>query len=444
MIPPPLGERERNDPTMKILYLSACSQLGGAERALLDLLASIRATASDHSLHVVTTEDGPLVSECHALGVEATVVRLSGRVARLGDAAIQQERVSNLLNLLAAAPPIVTYLRRLRRVIRSFAPDVVHTNGFKMHVLGALAKPRRTPLIWHLHDYLSSRPAMAKLLRHLCGSCSVAVANSMSVAADFSAVCENRVQVKTIYNAVDLERFSPSGPTVDLDELSGMRPSVPDTIKVGLIGTLARWKGHETFLRAVSLIPRELPIRGYLIGDAIYQTNGSQYSLSELRVLAQRLGVADRVGFTAFVKDSAAAMRALDIVVHCSTKREPFGLVIAEAMACGRAVIASEGAGATELGDTRVSALTHRRGDAEELALRIAELVTNDKLRNTLAAAGRLTAIARFDRSRLALALIPIYASLIAGEAVATLTLSAASELGESTVDTCSWRTAQC
>src|SRR5687767_4449324 len=117
---------------MKILFLSACSQLGGAERVLLDMLASIRAANSNLSLHLVTTEDGPLVAECGTLGVQATVVPLPKRVARLGDAASEQ----SLLNLFAAAPSIIVYLLRLRRVIRSFAPDVIHTNGFKVHVLG--------------------------------------------------------------------------------------------------------------------------------------------------------------------------------------------------------------------------------------------------------------------------------------------------------------------
>jgi len=109
-----------------------------AERVLLDMLASIRAANSEVSLHVVTTEDGPLISECGALGVQATVVPLPKRVARLGDAASEQ----SLVNLLAAAPAIVAHLLRLRRVIRSFAPDVIHTNGFKVHVLGVFAKPR--------------------------------------------------------------------------------------------------------------------------------------------------------------------------------------------------------------------------------------------------------------------------------------------------------------
>jgi glycosyltransferase involved in cell wall biosynthesis len=396
---------------MKILYLSACSQLGGAERALLDMLAAMRAANSHLSLHLVTTEDGPLVSECRALDVEATVVALPKRVARLGDAP-EQTRVSHLLNLFAAAPSIIAYLLRLRRVIRSFAPDVVHTNGFKVHVLGAFAKPRAAALVWHIHDFVSSRPVMAKFLPRLSRFCRVAVANSGAVAADVRAVCGERLEVKTIHNAVDLQRFSATGALINLDELAGMRPSVPDTIQVGLVATLARWKGHETFLRAMSLVPRELPIRGYIVGDAIYQTDGSQHSIDELRALAHKLGVSDRVGFTGFINDSAAAMRALDVVVHASTDREPFGLVIAEAAACGKAIIASENAGATELMRDRIDFVGHDAGDSLSLAVQIVHLAADAVSRTRLGANARATSERCFDRGRLGFELIAVYRSL--------------------------------
>ena len=399
---------------MKILYLSACSQLGGAERVLLDMLASIRAANSEVSLHVVTTEDGPLVSECGALGVEATVVPLPKRVARLGDAASEQ----SLLNVFAAAPSIIAHLLRLRRVIRSFAPDVIHTNGFKLHVLGVFAKPRGAALVWHIHDFVSSRPVMARLLRHLSRFCDLAVANSGAVAADVRSVCTvtqpptKGISVKTIHNAVDLHRFSSTGAAIDVDELAGMRPSVPDTIRIGLIATLARWKGHETFLRAISLLPRHLPVHGYIIGDAIYQTDGSQHSLGELRALAEKLGVADRVGFTGFIDDTASAMRALDIVVHASIAREPFGMVIAEAAACGKSIIASENAGATELMHDGFDFVCHDAGDPLSLAVQITHLAADEKLRNRLGVSARATAERVFDRARLATELLPLYQTL--------------------------------
>ena len=91
-----------------------------------------------------------------------------------------------------------------------------------------------------------------------------------------------------------------------------------------------------------------LPVRGYLVGGPIYRPTGSQVSLTALRSLAGELGLAGRVGFTGFVMEPADAMRALDVVVHASTQAEPFGLVIAEAMACARPVLTTTSTGAAE------------------------------------------------------------------------------------------------
>ena len=129
------------------------------------------------------------------------------------------------------------------------------------------------------------------------------------------------------------------------------------------------------------MLPPGLPIRGYVIGDAVYQTDGSQHHIEDLRALAARLGVGERVGFTGFVMDPASAMRTLDIVVHASTQPEPFGLVIAEGMACGRAVIASEAGGAAEIIALSQSVLGHPAGDVAALAKGIERLALDAGLR---------------------------------------------------------------
>jgi glycosyltransferase involved in cell wall biosynthesis len=154
-------------------------------------------------------------------------------------------------------------------------------------------------------------------------------------------------------------------------------------------------------------------VRAYVVGGALYETADSQRSTGELRETARRLGLEGRVGFTGYVEDSAAAMRALDVVVHASTEPEPFGLVIVEAMACGRAVIASEAGGAAELFSSGVDALGHAPGDAAGLARRIEELAADGGLRARLGAQGRASAEKRFDRARLATELVPIYRAAV-------------------------------
>jgi len=112
------------------------------------------------------------------------------------------------------------------------------------------------------------------------------------------------------------------------------------------------------------------------------------------------------------VAEPDAALRALDIVVHASTAPEPFGLVIAEAMACERAVIVSAAGGAAEIITDNVDAVGHAPGDADALASRIIALAADAGWRARIARAARATALRSFDRARLAADLVPLYREL--------------------------------
>jgi len=405
-------------PAMKVLYLNPSGALGGAERSLLDMMAGVRAARPDWPLSLIAGEDGPLIARARGLGVNTSVLPLPESLARLGDAGAggpagtQIGRLTLAASLANAAFATRRYARAMGRAIDAAAPDLIHTNGFKMHVIAAQAAGGKRPLIWHVHDYVRSRPVMARLMRLSSRCCAIAIANSHSVGDDLRASCRDRLKVATVYNAVDLDYFSPSGPIADLDELVGMPPPRAGVIRVGLVGTLARWKGHEVFLRALAALPADLPVRGYVIGGAIYSTRGSQWSLPELRAMAERLGIAARIGFTGFVQDVAPAVRALDVAVHASTEREPFGLVIAEAMACGKPVIASGAGGAAEIVSASSGVLSHRPGDSAELALRIGGLVRDPDERARLGDLARTSAERMFTRSRLASELITIYERL--------------------------------
>lgn len=402
---------------MKIVYLNSSGQIGGAESVLLDLFAALREAEPDWPLRLIVPAAGPLAGRALSLGVETEVLEFPPPLARLGEFAARRgtSRAALAGRLLASVPDAVRYVRRLRRVLKREKPDVIHSNGLKMHALGSWAWGRGAPAVWHFHDYVGTRPLMARLLRASAHGCGAAVANSRSVAADVSAALGSHTDVRIIYNAVDLEKFSPSGPRADLDALAGLAPAGHGTVRVGLVATLARWKGHETFLRALALVPRELNVRAYVVGGALYQTDGSQHNLEDLRRTARALGIGDRVGFTGYVEDTQSVMRALDVVVHASTEPEPFGLVIAEAMACARAVVVSAAGGAVEIVRAEADALVHAPGYAEELARCITRLAADSSLRAALGRSAHATASARFDHTRLAAEWAPVYRGLARG-----------------------------
>jgi glycosyltransferase involved in cell wall biosynthesis len=399
---------------VSIVFLSPTGQSGGAEAALVEILAGLRESHPSWSLDLIVASDGPLVAGARALGIPVQVVPFPPSLASLGDWNVGRgfwSRASFIARCAGTAWPAARYLRRLRRLLRDRGPSVIHTNGFKMHVLGAWARPHGSAVLWHVHDYVTRRALMAKLLRFSRHRCSAAVANSRSVADDVTALCGGELTVHPVWNAVDLSRYSPDGPRVDLDALSGL-PRRDDVVRVGLVATFARWKGHRTFLSALAKVPASLRVRGYVIGGPVYATSGSQVTLDELKHQAASLGVADRVGFTGIVSDSSMAMRALDVVVHASTDPEPFGLVIAEAMACGRPVVTSAAGGARELTKPDVNALVHEPGDVDGLARAIETLAGSPALRAQLGHAGRATAERSFTRTRLVNDLTPIYEGL--------------------------------
>jgi len=388
--------------------------LGGAETCLLDMLASVRAAAPEWRLLLVAAADGPLVARAQALGVAVAIVPFPPAVARLGEtgavAAGGPARFAAQVGL--AVGPIAGYAAALRAALAPFGPDLVHTNGLKMHLLGVYATD--APVVWHVHDYLGARRVSQRLLRWNAGRAAAVIANSDSVANDVRQALGADVEVTRLHNAVDLDRFAPHGDALDLDRLAGVPSAAAGLVRVGLLATFARWKGHDTFLRAIASLDPGLPLRAYIVGGPVYQTEQSQWSVEELRALAARLGVADRVAFTGVVDRADAALRALDVVVHASTAPEPFGLVIAEAMAAGRALVVSHAGGAAELVTPGVDALVHEPGDVDGLAAAIRALTLDPARRAALGRAARATAERRFDRARLARELVPIYESCCA------------------------------
>jgi len=390
---------------VRIVYLNACGKLGGAETSLRELLASVRAAAPDSELCLVLGEDGPLADAVREWGVETVIAPFPSALARLGDS--RKSKLSLAGSLLKATAATFTYKRKLAKILKQKNPDIIHTNGFKMHLLGAWTRSG-TPLVWHIHDYVSTRPLMSRALGAYQKNCTAAIVNSKSVGRDLGTLLP-RLRIVPIYNAVDLRRFSPVGPGFDLDQAAGLAPAEQGTVRVGLVATFARWKGHKTFLNALARLPRQVPVRGYIIGAPIYQTDGSQWSIEELKEEAERLGLKDKIGFTGFVEHTPGVMRSLDIVVHASTEPEPFGMVIIEAMACGTPIIVSAAGGASELFEEGENAVSHQPGDAAALARQIERLARDPELRQRLAVAGRARAERFFPGSRMAEEVLALY-----------------------------------
>ena len=402
---------------MRVTWLSVSDQLGGSEVALLEMVRAIRLLRPEWDLQVVVPGDGPLGDRVTAAGASCAVVPLPAALARIGESAAIRRRWSVAsraalgLRLCAGAAASPGYERRLRDVVSGFHPDVIHTNGLKAHIFAARLRLPGCAIVWHVHEYLDRRRLTRLLMRKYAPRCSAVVANSASVAKDVQAALGGSPAANVVYNTVDLDAFAPQGARLDLDVLAEWPAPPEGVVRVGLIATFGRWKGHDVFLRALSQVPPAMAVRGYIVGGPVYDTTGSQTTRAELEAQVDALGLRGRVGFTGFV-EPGAAMRSLDVVVHASSEPEPFGLVVAEAMSCGRPVITTGHGGVAEIIEPGENVLVAPPGDDAALAAAICRLAENPALRQRLGVRARATALTRFERERMAADLVRIYESV--------------------------------
>lgn len=389
---------------MRVVFLSPAGVIGGAERVLLATVRAVKAHLPGAEAAVVLLAEGPLRLAAERVGATVHVVPLPVALAGVGDTQLRQGgRAGKVLGLgrtaLTSALPTLDFLRRLRGLLRRLRPTLVHSNGLKTHLVARAAVPTGVPVTWHVHDFYSERPLMARILNRVRRGVSGSVAISEAVRRDAEAVLPG-LPVWVVRNGVDLDHFRPAERDGRaLDRLAGL-PESPNVVRVGLVATYANWKGHDVFLDALARLPADLPVRGYLVGGPIYTTAGSQWTRAELDQRTERLGLTGWVGFVPFQPDPADVYRMLDVVVHASTRPEPFGLTIAEAMSCGRAVVVSAAGGAAELFTDGVDAVGHPPGDVNALAIAIRRLAADATERERLGRFARETAVRLFGVGR--------------------------------------------
>jgi len=216
--------------------------------------------------------------------------------------------------------------------------------------------------------------------------------------------------VTVVYNGIDTARFTPEGPRADLDALAGLPPAPEGTLRVGLVATYARWKGHEILIEAAArCAARGAALRFYLVGGATYDTRSSQLSHGDLKARIDGCGLEGTVGLVPFQREPHEVYRALDVAVHASTRPEPFGRTIAEAMSSARAVVLAREGGAAELATDGVDCVGVAPRDPAVLADAILALAADPARRASLGAAARASAVSRFSRERLGPEVLAIY-----------------------------------
>lgn len=287
--------------------------------------------------------------------------------------------------------------------------DILHCHSFRPNLLARLAgAPLRAHglrIVAHYHNDYSDKwadPGVLRLERRLAGGVTdAAVAVSHAVARHVAERVGAGPAPEVIGNGIDRP---------DLPGRATARAALglpADAAVVGLVGRLCRQKGVDLFVEAaVALAPR-LPRSHFLVVGEIEDPGLA-------RALTARVdgsGLGPRIRFAGFRDDIATVYAALDILAAPS-RWEGFGLALAEAMAAGVPVVASDVGGIPEV--TGGAACLVPPGNATALAAVLQRLIADPSARRAMATAGRRAAL-RFDWAHAAARIDALYHRLAAG-----------------------------
>jgi glycosyltransferase involved in cell wall biosynthesis len=272
----------------------------------------------------------------------------------------------------------------VRRLMREYAPDVVHLEGRKTLLVGRVAaRQLGRPAIAHFHDMLPLSRPMRALQRRLASSTAKALAVSQAV-RDFVvrefAIPPERVDV--LYNGLDVDRLQE--PDADARARIRRELEIDDaTPVIGLVGrVITAVKGQDVMLRAMRGVLARRP-------DAVLALVGDGPDLKSCRVLAADLGIEHATRFMGHRDDVPDVLAAIDVAAVPSMCDEAFSFVALEALAAGRPVVAFRSGGIPEIVQHAVSGIIVAKGDEAGLAHGSARLLEDDDLRRCMAANGR-------------------------------------------------------
>ena len=273
-------------------------------------------------------------------------------------------------------------LSRLVGLLDDLEIDLLHLSGLKGCLLGRIAaRLRRRPAIIHFHDTTPIPPIIRFFQRWLSPWTARALAISEPV---------RQFGIEQFKLPADLVEMLPYG--LVIEEFATPSPEVgkqvrrelsidPDAPVIGVMSRLVFEKGHETLLRAMVQIRRSHPRIVLLVA-------GDGERRLYLEDLARDLELGESVRFAGFRQDVTALLGAVDLVAVPSLE-EGFGMVALEALAAGRAVVASDVGGLPMTVIHERTGLLCPKGDVKALAGALCRILGDSELARTLARNGR-------------------------------------------------------
>lgn len=370
----------------KILYIHGIDRIGGAERDLLTMLTVLN--PAEWEPHVACPSGGPLYGVLSKAGIP--------------------------LHSLSLSPwrkwfsPFVRWLsvHRLRTLLQQLQPALIHVNDiwWVPHTIGAVShvSASRIPIVAHVRQEIEPE----KISRYRLNRVDAVISISTQVEKALIAGGVTPRLVRTIYSGLDLSK---------VDDRDGDRKTIcrklglpSDVVLLGTVANLFPRKGYDVMLKALPNIIKTEPSTHYLIigtGDRAYEQT--------LHVLTGELGIGQHVHFVGFQDAVSPWLAALDLYVH-PARMEGFGIAVVEAMAAGKAVVATITGGLPEVVEHERTGLLVASDNPEALSVAVVSLLRDKTRREVMGKRGAELVRERFDLKVSIAAMEQVYRHVLA------------------------------
>ncbi|MDX1801521.1 MAG: glycosyltransferase family 4 protein [Marinobacter sp.] len=335
---------------MRILQVLPSLYSGGVERGTVEFASDL--ARKGHESYVLSS-GGPLVTQLIAQGSTHITLPVHRKSLRS-----------------------FGQIRPVRALLRSLKPDIVHVRSrmpawIVWLARNGLAESERPGLVSTFHGLYSVNPYSAIMSRaqHM-----IAVSECVRdyVLKNYRV---NPDRLTVIQRGVDIDAFRHRR----LDEawinaFFREHPGLQGKKLVLMPGRISRWKGQRQFLDIMAMLVREDPrCHGIFVGGL---EAGKDHFMQELTEAVHDLGLSNNITFLGQRQDMAELYLVADLVCHLSTKPEPFGRTVTEALASGTPVVAWDRGGVAETLKACFPAGLVVADDQPAFARRAAELLT--------------------------------------------------------------------
>ena len=343
-----------------LIVMPLAEQRGGGELMLLHLIEHGRGLGVDWS--VAFFSDGPMVAAVKTWGVPTFIVPAG--------------RLRQTYRMIGA-------IHKLRSLIRAQKIDVVLSWMGKAQLYGGTAAALAgVPAMWYQLG-LPDPPCWQDRVATWLPAKAVLTCSKTATAAQ-SRLKPHRPTF-TVHPGVDLSRFDPEKlPTpAECRQKLGLPTTGP---LIGIVGRLQRWKGMHHLVEAMpAILAKHSDAHAVIVGgEHAFEPDYPKYLQSRIAAL----GLTERVILAGLQSNIPEWMQAMDVVVHASDN-EPFGIVVIEAMALGKPVVATATAGPAEIITDGDSGLLWTPGDLNQLAHAVLKFLRCEETKEHVAISAR-------------------------------------------------------